>query len=74
VALKSKETLFEVRQRGEIVRGEDFSLDGREINFDLVEPTGDRSWIFPRDPNLVEKAIPILDLYERVWPARKNGF
>jgi len=44
VALEGKETLFEIGQRRKIVRREDFSLDDREIDFDLVEPTGvDRS-------------------------------
>jgi hypothetical protein len=26
-----------------------------------------RSWIFPRDPRFLEKAGPVLDLYERRW-------
>ena len=44
MGLESKKTLFEIGQRGEIVRREDLSLDNREIDFDLVEPTGvDRS-------------------------------
>ena len=44
MALKGKKALFEIGQRGKIVRREDFSLDNREIDFDLVEPTGvDRS-------------------------------
>jgi len=44
VALEGKEMLFEIGQRGKIVRREDFSLNDREIDFDLVEPTGvDRS-------------------------------
>ena len=40
VALECKQTLFEIGQRVEIVRREDFSLDNGEIDFDLVEPTG----------------------------------
>ena len=40
MALESKKTLFEIGQRREIVRREDFSLDNREIDFDLIEPTG----------------------------------
>jgi len=44
VALEGKETLFEIGQRGNIVWRENFSLDDREIDFDLIEPTGvDRS-------------------------------
>jgi hypothetical protein len=38
------ETLFEFGQRREIVGREDFPLHDREIDFDLIEPTGvDRS-------------------------------
>ena len=40
MALESKKTLFEIGQRGKIVRREELSLDNREIDFDLVEPTG----------------------------------
>ena len=42
--LESEEALFEFSQRSEVVRREDFSLHDREIDFDLIEPTGvDRS-------------------------------
>ena len=40
VALESEETLFELGQRREVVGGKDFSLNDREIDFDLVQPTG----------------------------------
>ena len=40
MALESKKMLFEIGQRGEIIRREDFSLDNREIDFNLIEPTG----------------------------------
>jgi len=40
VALEGQETLFEIGQRGEIVRRENFSLNDREIDLDLIEPTG----------------------------------
>ena len=40
MALEGKEPLFEVGQRGEVVGREDLSLDDREVDFDLVEPTG----------------------------------
>ena len=38
--LKREKALFEVSQRGEIVGRQDFPLDNREVDFDLVEPTG----------------------------------
>ena len=40
VALEGKQTLFEFGQRREIVGRKDFSLNDREIDFDLVEPAG----------------------------------
>ena len=44
VGLESKETLLELSQRREVVGRKDFPLNNREVDFDLVEPTGvDRS-------------------------------
>jgi len=34
---------------------------------DAIRPWQHRSWIFPRDPRFLEKAAPVLDLYERRW-------
>jgi len=34
---------------------------------DAIKPWQHRSWIFPRDPRFLEKAGPVLDLYERRW-------
>ena len=39
----------------------------RWLSRDALRPWRFRSWIFPRDPAFVEKAGPILDLYEGVW-------
>jgi hypothetical protein len=42
--LETEETIFDFSERAEVVGGEDHSLNDREIDFDLVEPTGvDRS-------------------------------
>ena len=42
--LESEQTLLEFGQRREIIRRQDLSLHDREIDLDLVEPTGmDRS-------------------------------
>jgi hypothetical protein len=38
VALKGEESLFEFRQRREVVWGEDLSLNDREVDPNLVEP------------------------------------
>ena len=40
VDLEGEEALFEFGQRGEVVGREDLSLNDREIDLDLVEPTG----------------------------------
>jgi hypothetical protein len=40
VELKREETLFEIGQGSEIVRGEDLSLNNREVDLYLIEPTG----------------------------------
>ena len=40
MGLKGKQALFEFLQRREVVGSEDLSLNDREIDFDLVEPTG----------------------------------
>ncbi len=39
----------------------------RWLNEDAIRPWQFRSWIFPRDPDFLQKAGLILDLYERVW-------
>ena len=38
--LESEQALLEFGQRGEIVGGEDLSLNDGEIDLDLIEPTG----------------------------------
>jgi len=39
----------------------------RWLSQDAIRPWRYRSWIFPRDPLFLEKAAPILDLYQGVW-------
>jgi hypothetical protein len=43
------------------------STIGRWLSEDAIKPWQQRSWIFPRAPNFLEKAGPILDLYEGRW-------
>jgi hypothetical protein len=38
---------------------------------DALKPWQHRSWIFPRDPRFVDKAGPVLDLYERRWQGER---
>src|SRR6516162_686189 len=40
VGLESQQPLFELGQRTEVVGGENFSLNDRQVDLDLVEPTG----------------------------------
>jgi hypothetical protein len=37
---------------------------------DALKPWQHRSWIFPRDPRFLERAGPVLDLYQRRWEGR----
>lgn len=40
MGLKSEEALFEIGQRRKVIRSEDLSLNDREVDLDLIEPTG----------------------------------
>lgn len=40
------------------------------LHQDAIRPWYHRSWIFPRDPHFVEKAAPVLDLYQGQWEER----
>ena len=48
----------------------------RWLSQDAIRPGRYRSWIFPRDPLFLEKAAPILDLYQGVWQGQpgSSGF
>lgn len=46
------------------------STIGRWLAQDAIKPWQQRSWIFPRDPKFLEKAGPILDLYEGRWEGK----
>ncbi len=37
---------------------------------DAIRPWFHRSWIYPRDPNFIEKAGRVLDLYEKQWKGK----
>jgi hypothetical protein len=43
------------------------STIARWLSEDAIKPWQHRSWVFPRDPRFLEKAGPVLDLYERRW-------
>jgi hypothetical protein len=46
------------------------STIGRWLAEDAIRPWQQRSWIFPRDPDFLEKAGPVLDLYEGRWAGK----
>jgi len=46
------------------------STIGRWLADDAIWPWQYRSWIFPRDPNFLEKAGPVLDLYAGRWEGK----
>jgi len=43
---------------------------GRWLAEDAIKPWQHRSWIFPRDPEFLEKAGRVLDLYEGRWEGK----
>lgn len=45
----------------------------RWLNADAIKPWQYRSWIFPRDPQFVDKAGPVLDLYQKKWKGFSLG-
>ena len=45
----------------------------RWLRQDAIRPWRHRSWIFPRDPLFVERAGPILDLYQGLWQGQPLG-
>ncbi len=65
VGLEGKQTLLEFGQRREIVGGENFSLNSREIDFDLIEPTGvdrgvDQNGVRPFGAETVGRLLPAM--------------
>ena len=46
------------------------STIGRWLAQDAIKPWRQRSWIFPRDPDFLEKAGRVLDLYQGRWQGK----
>jgi len=57
-----------VIERG--VTGASASTIARWLGEDALKPWQHRSWIFPTDPAFLEKAGPVLDLYQGRWEGR----
>ena len=49
------------------------STIGRWLAEDAIKPWQHRSWIFPRDPDFLMKAAPVLDLYAGHWQGEPLG-
>ena len=47
------------------------STIGRWLAEDAIKPWQQRSWIFPRDPDFLEKAGRVLDLYQGRWQGKR---
>lgn len=45
----------------------------RILDHDAIKPWRFRLWLFPRDPQFLEKASPILDLYQGYWQGQALG-
>lgn len=39
----------------------------RWLSEDAIRPWSRKSWVFPRDPDFVANAGPVLDVYHRTW-------
>lgn len=59
----------EVIKRG-IVASIGESTIWRWLSEDAIKPWQHRTWIFPRDPNFLARAGPVLDLYARQWQGK----
>lgn len=71
----SRQSLADVTVRAQKVLGQPISRSTvwRILNADAIKPWRYKYWIFPRDPQFVEKAGPILDLYAGTWQGQLLG-
>lgn len=57
----------------QIVTAVSLSTVWRWLHQDAIRPWFYRPWLFPRDPQFVEKAGPVLDLYQGWWEGQLLG-
>lgn len=71
----SRQSLADVTARARAALGKSISRSTvwRILDRDAIKPWRYRYWIFPRDPQFVEKAGPILDLYQGFWDRQPLG-
>ena len=57
----------------QIVEVVSLSTVWRWLHQDAIRPWFYHSWLFPRDPHFLEKAGPVLDLYQGLWQGQSLG-
>jgi len=50
-----------------------YSTVWRRLHEDALRPWFHRPWLFPRDPDLLAKATPVLELYHGRWQGQRLG-
>src|SRR5207249_3530784 len=53
--------------------GMSYSTVWRLLDRDAIRPWLQQQWLFPRDPKLLERATPVLELYHRCWQGEPLG-
>ena len=53
--------------------GMSYSTVWRLLDRDALRPWRQRPWLFPCDPQLLQKASPVLELYHRRWQGEPLG-
>jgi hypothetical protein len=68
----SRQSLDDLKRRAQAALGKPISRSTvwRILDKDAIKPWQYEHWIFPRDPQFLEKAGPILDLYAGQWAGK----
>jgi hypothetical protein len=68
----SRQSLDDLKRRAQVALGKPISRSTvwRILDKDAIKPWQYEHWIFPRDPQFLEKAGPILDLYAGEWEGK----
>jgi hypothetical protein len=70
----SRFSIFDVCERAwELGLTASYSTIWRRLHEDALRPWLFQQWLFPRDPRLLERATPVLDLYHRQWAGEPLG-
>ena len=72
----SRFSLREIQAEVEACEGIDAISTGtvwRILNQDAIRPWYHQSWLFPKDPDFVDRANPVLDLYRGIWQGEPLG-